>query len=120
MTTAPIKNSETHARRTRNPVSIFDPRAVINPGTLVVLSRSDKATPHWKHVTGRKFMVGFYSKSDGLDCVWLVNEAGEYEQTVDRGFLFRYFTIAKPSGVTDWYGARTKLPAWPKKGTPRA
>lgn len=96
-------------------VSIFDPRAAVNPGTVVRLSHADESTPDWKADLGRLFMVGFYSSKDGIDCVWLVNDRGQYEQTTDREGLLRYFTIVKPSVVTDFYGRDSKLPRWPKQ-----
>jgi hypothetical protein len=37
--------------------------------------------------------VGYYNREDGLTCIWLVNEDGEYEQTTDRAFLLKYFDI---------------------------
>jgi len=30
---------------------------------------------------------------DGLNTVWLVNELGKYEQTVDQRSILRYFDI---------------------------
>ncbi len=79
---------------------------VIPPKTLVQLKRYDDGTPHWKTLIGRKYRVGFYSEKDGLDCLWLVNDAGEYEQTVDRATLLMYFEILKLSGESDLFGKR--------------
>ena len=42
---------------------------------------------------GREFRVGYYNPKDGLDCIWLVNEEGEYEQTTDRKFLLKCFEV---------------------------
>jgi len=95
-------------------LSIFDKRVAVSPGTIVRMSHADKHTPAWTGNIGQFFMVGFYSKQDGLDCIWLTDATGEYQQTTDHMFLFRYFTIAKPSLVTDFYGTKTRLPAWPK------
>lgn len=41
--------------------------------------------------------MGYYNPKDGLDCIWLVNEDGEYEQTADRKFLLKYFDIERLS-----------------------
>ncbi|HVT88659.1 MAG TPA: hypothetical protein VHD56_07405 [Tepidisphaeraceae bacterium] len=77
---------------------------VIPPRSLVILRAADEKTPDWKKDVGRKFRVGYYNRRDGLDCVWLVNEKGEYEQTTDRLSLLRYFSIEKLSRERDYYG----------------
>jgi hypothetical protein len=59
------------------------------------LIRADDQTPSWKEDIGRQFRVGYYSPNDGLDCIWLVNENGEYEQTTDRKFLLKYFDVER-------------------------
>jgi len=49
---------------------------------------------------------------DGLDCIWLVNDEGEYEQTLDHKFLYRYFDVIYLAKDTNWYGhKRPKIPA---------
>jgi hypothetical protein len=42
---------------------------------------------------GRRFRVGYYSKMDGLDCIWLVDENGKYDQAIDHESLSRFFDI---------------------------
>ena len=79
---------------------------VIPPKTVVRLSRYDDATRRWRRQIGRIFRVGFYSAGDGLDCIWLVNDEGEYEQTVDRRTLLMYFDLLKLSHETDLFGER--------------
>jgi hypothetical protein len=76
------------------------------PKSVVRLARCDKNTPAWRKQIGRIFRVGYYSRQDGLDCVWLVNEAGEYEQSTDHDFLFRYFDIIQQSDEKNLYGRR--------------
>jgi hypothetical protein len=80
--------------------------AVIPPKTLVRLSRYDDSTPQWRKQIGREFRVGYYSAQDGLNCIWLVNDAGEYEQTTDRETLLMYFDILKLSHESDLHGNR--------------
>jgi hypothetical protein len=58
----------------------------------------------WGDVQGRIFRIGYYSRQDGLNCVWLVNEAGEYEQTTDQSSIDKEFEILKVSGETDLFG----------------
>jgi hypothetical protein len=68
------------------------------------LIRADKDTASWKKDIGRQFRVGYYGRKDGLDCIWLVNESVEYEQTTDRKFLLKHFDIEHLSGETNLYG----------------
>ncbi len=88
---------------------------------MVQISRADRLTPSWKEKIGKAFRIGYYGKKDGLDCVWLVDEVGEYEQTTDHDFLFKYFDIIMISDETDLYGVnRPKLPTIRKAtGSPR-
>jgi hypothetical protein len=41
---------------------------------------------------------------DGLDCIWLVNDKGEYEQTLDHEWLARFFEIESVSKERSLYG----------------
>jgi hypothetical protein len=59
---------------------------LIPPRSRVRLVRADKQTPSWNKHLGRQFRIGYYSRKDGLDCIWLVNENGKYEQTTESGF----------------------------------
>jgi hypothetical protein len=79
---------------------------VIPPKTLVRLSRYDDATPGWRKQIGREFRVGYYSPQDGLDCIWLVNDSGDYEQTTDRRRLLMYFDLLRLSHETDLFGEK--------------
>jgi len=83
---------------------------VIPPRSVFRLVRGDERTPEWKAQVGRVFRVGYYGRQDGLDCVWLVNDQAEYEQTSDREFLLRYFEPVMISRETDLFGdSRPKL-----------
>jgi hypothetical protein len=77
---------------------------VIPPRSRVRLVKADRRTPTWRKDVGRRFRVGYYSRKDGLDCIWLVNEDGEYEQTTDREFLLKYFEIERLSDERNFYG----------------
>ena len=72
-------------------MNIRSARDVIPPRSRFKLVASDEKTPSWKNDVGRVFRIGYYSRQDGTDCIWLVNEKGEYEQTTDRAFLLKYF-----------------------------
>jgi len=87
---------------------------IIPPKTLVRLSRYDDSTPQWRRQIGRVFRVGYYSSQDGLDCIWLVNDAGEYEQTIDRRTLLMYFELLKLSHESDLFG-ENRTPLGPRK-----
>jgi hypothetical protein len=87
---------------------------IIPPKTVVRLSRYDASTPAWRRNIGREFRVGYYSKQDGLDCIWLVNDEGEYEQTTDRQNLLMYFDILKFGAETDIFGAK-RSPLGPRR-----
>jgi hypothetical protein len=77
---------------------------VIPPRSRVRLVKADRHTPTWRKDVGRRFRVGYYSRKDGLDCIWLVNEDGEYEQTTDRQSLLKYFEIERLSSEKNLYG----------------
>jgi hypothetical protein len=77
---------------------------IIPPGSVFRLKESDSKTPGWKADVGRVFRIGYYSKQDGLDVIWLVNEQGKYEQTTDREFLLKYFEPVEISEESDLYG----------------
>ena len=79
---------------------------VIPPKSIVRLSRYDDTTPEWRKSVGRTFRIGYYSRRDGLDCIWLVNDAGEYEQTTDRQSLLMYFDIIRLSHESNHFGTQ--------------
>jgi hypothetical protein len=55
---------------------------------------------------GQVFRVGYYSKMDGLDCIWLVDKTGSYRQTIDHEFLNRFFEIHSVANERSLYGRR--------------
>jgi hypothetical protein len=94
---------------------------IIPPRSRVRLVRADRTTREWQRELGRQFRVGYYGRQDGLDCIWLVNEKGEYEQTTDRDGLLRYFAIEKLTDERDYYGVhKRKLGPLRKKQGRRA
>jgi hypothetical protein len=76
-------------------------RSPIPPLSVVRLISKKR---NWLDQTGRVFRIGYYRKNDGLDCVWLVNETGEYEQTADQDSIRRDFSILTLSDEKDLYG----------------
>jgi hypothetical protein len=77
---------------------------IIPPRSRVRLIRADRKAHDRQNQVGRRFRVGYYGRKDGLDCIWLVNEKGEYEQTTDREHLLRDFEIEKLTDERDYYG----------------
>jgi hypothetical protein len=69
--------------------------------------RLRKLWPHAKrhgHEKGEVRTIGYYSKLDGLDCVWLVNATGDYDWTTDHEWLYEKFEVLEYSEETDLYG----------------
>jgi|SRR6266436_2979442 len=58
------------------------------------------------HQPGERMSVGkgYYNPKDGLDCIWLVNEDGEYEQTTGRESLLKFFDIEHLSQESSLFG----------------
>jgi hypothetical protein len=80
----------------------------IPPRSVVVLK---KLWPHARkqgHEVGDKRRIGYYSRQDGLDCVWLVDDAGDYGWASDHKWLFAHFEVLKLSDETDLYGVHRR------------
>ena len=77
---------------------------VIPPESIVEIAQADDKTPAWKHMIGTRYRVGYYSRQDGLDCIWLVDDQGNYVETTDRDFLIKYFKIVHLSSIDDYFG----------------
>jgi hypothetical protein len=78
----------------------------IPPLSVVVLK---KLWPHARkrgHEVGEKRRIGYYSRQDGLDCIWLVNPKGEYDWTIDHAFLRKHFEVIERSKETSLFGIR--------------
>jgi hypothetical protein len=75
---------------------------------LSVVRVDYKGRGSFRKKNGRVFRVGCYSRQDGLDCIWLVNDGGKYEQTVDHDFLYRHFDVIQFADHENWYGRRRK------------
>jgi hypothetical protein len=84
------------------------PKAIIPPRSVVRLKVSN---PDWGTdlKTSDTFRVGYYSKQDGPNCVWLVDAQGKYSQTWDQISLLDSFEIVEQSNETDIYGAHPPL-----------
>jgi hypothetical protein len=77
----------------------------IPPRSVVKLMKGgDSETPEWRDDIGRIFRIGYYSRQDGTDVVWLVNSKGEYEQTTNHDFLRKYFVLVEATDEDDFFG----------------
>jgi hypothetical protein len=70
----------------------------------VRLAICPRNAPKWKGRIGQVYRVGYYDRNDGLDCIWLVNDAGEYQETLDHDYLFKYFDVIQTSDEKNMYG----------------
>jgi hypothetical protein len=77
------------------------PATIIPPLSIVKVTSGN---PAWKDDLGLIFRVGYYSKQDGLDCVWLVDDTGKYVRTADQEMINNHFGILKLSSETDLFG----------------
>ena len=82
----------------------------ISPLSIV---RIKKLWPHarkQKHQVGQTLRVEYYSPQDGLDCIWLVDDAGNYFWTIEHKFLDKHSEIVERSKESSLYGrARPRL-----------
>jgi hypothetical protein len=77
---------------------------VIPPLSVVKVIRVTANEPGWVGYEGRIFRIGYYSRQDGLDCVWLVSDSGEYGETIDQDMIRTHFEVLALSDETDLYG----------------
>lgn len=52
--------------------------------------------------------MGYYSRQDGLDCVWLVDDHGDYNWTTDHKWLYDHFVVLKFSKEKEMFGGKRK------------
>ena len=69
-----------------------------------VLRVKGSPSKKWKGNIGKRYRVGYYSWMDGLGCIWLVNDDGKYQETVDHEFLHKFFEIELLSKERSRYG----------------
>ena len=60
---------------------------IIPPLSLVQILKVTANEPDWEGHEGRIFRIGYYRENDGLDCVWLVEDDGDYGETVDQEMI---------------------------------
>jgi hypothetical protein len=79
------------------------PESVIPPRSVIRLVQTD---PDWDTNlnVGDEFRIGYYSRQDGPNCVWLVDQEGHYFHTWDQKSLLETFEVISLSDETDIYG----------------
>ena len=108
------------ASRPTNRESQFNAKNPIPPRSVVRLTHIDPRLKGMKEHFGRRFRIGYYACRDGLDVIWLVNEKGVYEQTIDHDFLMKHYTIERLSKETDFRGVhKRRLGRLPAKRSSR-
>ena len=80
------------------------PPGIIPPLSVVRVNRVPPNDPDWSGYEGRVFRIGYYRKNDGLDCVWLVNDEGGYQETMDQEMIRNHFEVLQLSEETDLFG----------------
>jgi hypothetical protein len=78
--------------------------SIIPPLSVVKIAKVTRQTPAWKNRKGKIYRVGYYSKQDGLDCVWLVDDDGKYCEAVDQAMIKTHFEVLELSEETDLFG----------------
>jgi hypothetical protein len=74
----------------------------ISPCSVIAV-RGDNQGPH-RSLVGMVLRVGYYSKQDGTNVIWLVYPDGKYVETTDHCLLNRHFTVLTASEETDLFG----------------
>ncbi len=87
---------------TKKPKKKYSFPVPIPPSSVLCVRRN--AHSPWAREVGRIFRVGYHGKMDGLDCIWLVDEKGEYSQTIDHESLNRFFDIQSIAKERSLYG----------------
>jgi|GEM_PF-4768538 len=84
-----------------------------------------KLWPHARkrgHEIGETRRIGYYRRRDGLDCVWLVDDKGDYGWATDHKWLYEHFEVVTMSDETDLFGVhrrRLKALSISKKKRPK-
>ena len=77
---------------------------VVPPLSGVRIVKVTSEEPAWIGHEGRVFRIGYYSRQDGLNCVWLVDDDGQYSETVDQEMIRTHFEILQLGDESDFYG----------------
>ena len=84
-----------------DPKSYFKNQPVPPRSEIVV--REDNPGPY-SRILGQRLRVGYYSKQDGLNVIWIVYPNAEYAETTNHMHLRRHFRVVVDSGESDYFG----------------
>jgi hypothetical protein len=73
------------------------------PPRSVIMVRKDNPGPH-RSLLGIILRVGYYSKQDGTNVIWLVYPDGGYAEATTHALLNRHFTVLSVSENNDLFG----------------
>ena len=99
-----LKKPSVAMSRGKGKTATFARPVPIPPLSVIRVSRKARSR-YYRAQPGAVFRVGYYSRMDGLDCIWLVNDNGHYQETVDHEFLYRNFDVIHLADHCNWYGA---------------
>lgn len=74
---------------------------IIPPLSIVEITSDGR---NWIDQKGMTFRIGYYRQKDGLDCVWLVDDDGDYGQTTDQQSIREDFRVLELSDESDLFG----------------
>ena len=77
---------------------------VVSPCSIVVLDKCPEGGVFWANKVGKYCRIGFYSKQDTVEIIWLVNQQGEYIETASQNDFLKYFSIVEDSQIEDYFG----------------
>jgi len=83
---------------------IETPQSVIPPLSVVKVTKVIDSQRDSTGQEGREFRVGYYRKRDGLDWVWLVDDQGNYCETVNQEMIKTHFEVISLSTETELFG----------------
>lgn len=90
----------------------FSKQHPVPPGSLIRV-REDNPGPH-RALKGQQLRVGYYSKMDGLNVIWIVYADGQYGEATDHTYFNRHFEILREADEHDFFGVnRPKLETLP-------
>jgi len=100
-----IKRQREHAAREKQVFAHQDRDITCNPipPRSEIIVREENPGPY-EYLRGKRLRVGYYSRRDGLNVIWIVNPNAEYGETTDHSHLRQFFKVVFDSGETDLYG----------------
>lgn len=85
-------------------------KEILPPRTVLRLVRLWPHARKQGHEIGEIRRVGYYSRQDGTDVVWLVDNKGNYDWTADYDWIKKHFDILELSKERSLFGRnRPKL-----------